>query len=618
LFTLNDELYLEVHIGSETLAPPQPVTCTAFSMKAAVAETVLDGAITTIMIEDGAVDSQKLGNDSVTGTKIADGTVSYVDIQDGSTLEEIKDDDGSGSGLDADRLDGLEASAFMASSADNWVNETGDTMTGPLTVTKPYFGTGFQHSIKGSLIGGNAVGAGVYGYSESPDAYGVYGGATAEGGVGVYGEATYTEENGNYGGYFTAAGSYGIGVYGEATAENGVPFGNPNYGGLFIAAGVAGTGVRGEATGGYGHGVVGITEGLTAYPWGSAIGVRGQATNTGNTGFTDHPNRGGYFTAADAYGRGVEGRATNTGAYGNYGGYFVADGYFGRGVYGKATDMDHTNHGGFFESAGLTGRGVYGGASGAEGRGVYGQATSTGASDANYGGYFVAQGGNGAGVYGKATATSGYNWGVAGRSDSTDGMGVSGYASATSGSRQGVRGEVNGSGYGLYTLDNLYVGGTCTGCTSAFIAQNASQEPLKVGDVVAVSGIGPILKGHKQPILEVRHATASDPSVLGVAQSRGEFYAASEEQEENDDSVQPVEGDAEPGDYLFVVTSGLAQVRLASSLQRITPGESLSAGRVSGLAKPAESGTRPEVVFARAMEAEPDENGLIWALVNTR
>jgi hypothetical protein len=38
--------------------------------------------------------------------------------------------DGYGSGLDADLLDGLTTSNFMSSTTDNWVNVAGDSMTG--------------------------------------------------------------------------------------------------------------------------------------------------------------------------------------------------------------------------------------------------------------------------------------------------------------------------------------------------------------------------------------------------------------------------------------------------------------------------------------------------------
>jgi hypothetical protein len=42
--------------------------------------------------------------------------------------------DGSGSGLDADTVDGLHGSAFMPAGTDNWVNEGGDTMSGELNM----------------------------------------------------------------------------------------------------------------------------------------------------------------------------------------------------------------------------------------------------------------------------------------------------------------------------------------------------------------------------------------------------------------------------------------------------------------------------------------------------
>jgi len=41
---------------------------------------------------------------------------------------------GAGSGLDADLLDGQDSSEFMPATTDNWVNTTGDTMTGQLIV----------------------------------------------------------------------------------------------------------------------------------------------------------------------------------------------------------------------------------------------------------------------------------------------------------------------------------------------------------------------------------------------------------------------------------------------------------------------------------------------------
>jgi hypothetical protein len=122
LFVKYNTLFLEVEVKEpsaptwDTLTPRQELTSTAYAATAAVAEGVVNAGITTVMIEDGAVDSQKLHNNAVTGTKIADGTVTHIDMQDGAALAEILDNDGSGSGLDADRLDGKEASGFASSS----------------------------------------------------------------------------------------------------------------------------------------------------------------------------------------------------------------------------------------------------------------------------------------------------------------------------------------------------------------------------------------------------------------------------------------------------------------------------------------------------------------------
>ena len=52
--------------------------------------------------------------DSVTSAMIVNGAVSASDMQDGAALAEILDDDGTGSGLDADTLDGRDSNEFAA------------------------------------------------------------------------------------------------------------------------------------------------------------------------------------------------------------------------------------------------------------------------------------------------------------------------------------------------------------------------------------------------------------------------------------------------------------------------------------------------------------------------
>jgi len=82
---------------------------------------------------DGRYVNESQAN-SVTSAMIADGAVTSSDLADGATLAEILDDDGSGSGLDADRLDGQHASAFASATHDHWGEIWSGTGTG-LTIT---------------------------------------------------------------------------------------------------------------------------------------------------------------------------------------------------------------------------------------------------------------------------------------------------------------------------------------------------------------------------------------------------------------------------------------------------------------------------------------------------
>ena len=444
------QCWLGVAVESDLeMVPRQLLTSTPFAKRAAVADRVADGAIETI----------QLARDAVTGDKIDDGAVSSSHIQDGAVLSEILDDAGSGSGLDADKLDGLEASAFMASGADYWVNETGDDMTGRLRVSVTPFDSAWNEAVRGSLLaGGSDVGAGVFGYSEGASAYGVRGSAVGSSGVGVYGEASGAGgtgvhgESALYGLYGEATGSSGIGVYGKSPVYGmfgeGSDTGNViNYGGYFRANGYNGFGVFGLSPGASGEGIHGTATGNYGR------GVVGLATYTGDTTVV-----GGHFTAYSINGRGV---------------YGESKGETGRGVYGNATNAgDVTNFGGFFEAAGTNGRGVfaeaplygvYGRAYGSNGLGVYGVATGpTGRAVSglagntgdvgNFGGDFTARGSWGVGVKGDAPNTVSTNHGGFFTAAGSTGRGVYGGASGASG--RGVYGKATNTGdvenYGGY------------------------------------------------------------------------------------------------------------------------------------------------------------------------
>jgi hypothetical protein len=288
LFIGNDRVFLEVEIDGETFSPRQQLTSVPYALRARVADAVVDGAITTVMIEGGAVTTGKVANSSITGAKIASDQVTSAHISANAVGgSELADD----AVTSAEIADGSIAAVDLA---ESYVNETGDTMTGPLAVTNLYLGTGFHHSIKGSLLGSSAVGAGVYGYTDGTSAHGVHGGATGTDGVGVYGEAI---------------GARGVGVYGEAANDG--PF--INYGGYFVAEGKAGYAVYGYAKG------------------------------------TTHINGGGIFMAAGPSGRGVEGRALGASGTGVYG-WATSDTGASKGVYGYNQSSD--GYAGYFEGRG--------------------------------------------------------------------------------------------------------------------------------------------------------------------------------------------------------------------------------------------------------------------------
>ena len=60
---------------------------------------------------------------SITSAMITDGAIDDVDLADGTALAEITDDDGSGSGLDADLLDGSHSSTFALSGSARVTDE---------------------------------------------------------------------------------------------------------------------------------------------------------------------------------------------------------------------------------------------------------------------------------------------------------------------------------------------------------------------------------------------------------------------------------------------------------------------------------------------------------------
>jgi hypothetical protein len=320
--------------------------------------------------------------------------------------------------LNAETLDGQDASAFAPAAHDHF----GQTWSGNST-------TGLTVNNAGS--GGlNASGTtyGVTGLADSTLGYGVYGYATATDGFtyGVIGENLATTGGGVNG--WAGAGSGSVhGVLGESQST-------------------AGTGV-----GGYAHAGSGTTYGV--YGWSASsngYGVYGSALSTGvygSAGAASGYTFGVWGQSASTDGRGVVGYATTTSSGFPIGVHGRSDSPSGYGVLGEVTATSGTTNG------------VQGTSYSPAGRGVYGEATAT--SGTNYGVYGLSQSTAGYGVYGYASDTSGSNVGVFGQSESTNGRGVYGLAGGPTGVTVGVIGLASStSGYGVYSIGNFGATGT--------------------------------------------------------------------------------------------------------------------------------------------------------------
>ena len=514
------------------------------------------------------------------------------------------------------------------------------------------------HGVSGSTVGGYpaeevgvqgeaANGFGVAGYSS--DSTGVYGFSSYANGVfgtgGLTGVEGYTTNDNATGVLGTATGYGGTGVEGNAQFGTGV-VGSGEIGvqgSSSVAVGVQGEGPA-AGVGGFsqsGDGVVGTTEG----DWDTAA-VRGTATSNGY---------GGHFTSANstgviAYGyEGLHAEATSDVGYGVHGvGVHGAgvqgDSSFGYGVSGSGplggVFGTSTSWGNGVEGRVESGTGVFGIST--FGNGVVGNSVSNVAVYGNTGSGLAAVLGEGPkGVYGKGSADGGEGVLGEGLGQLTEGVlgssayahGVGGYSNGTNGGLAiGVYGQTAAT-WGLATNQNLYVGGSCTGCTIVFLGQNGDTDSLEVGDVVSISGVGSPLKGQQTPILKVRRATAAGGGALGVVQARA-AVTATEAPVLGSDSDQTVTvempglaaGNVAPGDYLFVVVQGLVQVRADASSDAIEVGDLVGpaalhspsgrgAGGEGGIVHKLDQDTPVTSVLGRALEPLAKGTGLIWVLV---
>jgi hypothetical protein len=169
-------------------------------------------------------------------------------------------------------------------------------------------------------------------------------------------------------------------------------------------------------------------------------------------------------------------------------------------------------------------------------------------------------------------------------------------------------------------FDGQIYASACVGCLLVQLGQNDGITALQPGDLAAVSGLARPLAGSAQPVLSV-HKAAAGEAVLGVVQARG-VRGKSTKDGKTLESIDRAGGDVRPGDYLFLVVYGPAQVKVDASAGAIVVGARLTAGGQPGYARALHTRTIEGLVMAEAapgvgiaLEALDSGAGLISVFV---
>jgi hypothetical protein len=473
--------WFEVVVDGELLEPRQRVTSVAFAMKSADSD-FLEGFDSGDFSKIGHHHDTQYVNEgqtsSVNSAMIANFSITAADIQDGATRLEILDDDGPGSSLDADFLDGYTSSYFMPATTDKWVNITGDTMTGALNMVT----TGTSINVDANTTNTHVYGVRVDADQSAANNYYIYGlySDTDSSAASGYTYGTYSNAAGNYYSYGvlgigTSVTRTAYGLYGQASLPSGNNY--PSYG-LTGSANTYGNGhAYGTSTSAYHYGTSGTAFGTYSYANGSdngdAYGVSSTAYKSSSD--TSGTAYGGYFTGdndrstGNSYG--LYGRALGTGGT-NYGVYALAqNGNTNYGVFGKGT-----TYGGNFESdsTGVRAQGVY--------TGIYATATSTSTAAKNAG-YFYTNG-VGNSVYGRADGENGI--GLHGYGQGANGTGVKAWGRA-----KGLQAQSWGSGsYGVYATSTNVALYASSGVYAAEFRGNVIIKEWGSGNTVMELGAG--------------------------------------------------------------------------------------------------------------------------------
>jgi len=357
------------------------------------------------------------------------------------------------------------------------------------------------------------------------------------------------------------------------------------------------------------HTTVGGGQGNAASgDWATVAGGKGNTAS----GYESTVGGGEWNTAGDSFAtvagggyNSASGGATIAGGYYNAASGFEAS--VGGGEWNTASGGYATVPGGSSNTAG----GDYSFAAGrrakANNHGSFVWADATDADFADSGtNTFNVRAGNGAYI---AADNGSFGLVVNNAAHSTNGDGIDAFAYVSHGNTGGAAVYAVNSGtspavyaygggtYAGYFNGQIYATG-CDGCVLIQIGLNDGAGILQPGDLAAVSGLTEPLAGSSQPNLRI-HRAANGEAAIGVVQARG-VRSQSSRDGKTLESIDRAQGDVRPGDYVFLVVYGPAQVKADAAAGAIGVGTRLTVASPSGYARALQTRTLDGMAVADA------------------
>jgi len=142
----------------------------------------------------------------------------------------------------------------------------------------------------------------------------------------------------------------------------------------------------------------------------------------------------------------------------------------------------------------------------------------------------------------------------------------------------------NASGeWALYTVDNIQAGNVFAGAYT-IVARVSGSAALEPGDLAAAAGLEAPLPGGTNRLVQVERASGNTGGLVGVVASRMVYELAPGKEAEGEMSMHSADGPAHSGDYVALVVTGVADVKLAAGA-RVAKGTRLTAAESGGAAR---------------------------------